>query len=89
VEVARPEGAFYVMIQLPVPDAQDFARWLLTDFERDGETVMVAPGPGFYVGKDRGASEVRLAFVLGEEPLRRAIHLLGEALICYPQRLAA
>jgi aspartate aminotransferase len=89
VSVAQPEGAFYVMIQLPVPDSQNFARWLLTDFERDGETVMVAPGPGFYVGKGRGGSEVRLAYVLKEEHLRRAIYLLGEALIAYPQRLAA
>jgi aspartate aminotransferase len=89
VSVARPEGAFYVMIGLPVADSQAFARWLLTDFERDGETVMVAPGPGFYVGKDRGATEVRLAYVLAEEHLRRAIHLLDEALVAYPQRLAA
>jgi len=89
VSVARPEGAFYVMIQLPVPDSQAFARWLLTDFERDGETVMVAPGPGFYVGKGRGASEVRLAFVLAEEHLRRAIPLLEEALAAYPLRQAA
>ena len=89
VSVARPEGAFYVMIQLPVPDSQAFARWLLTDFERDGETVMVAPGPGFYVGKNRGATEVRLAYVLAERHLQRAIHLLGEALLTYPQRLVA
>jgi aspartate aminotransferase len=87
--VARPEGAFYVMIQLPVSDSQAFARWLLTDFERDGETVMVAPGPGFYVGKGRGTSEVRLAYVLAEEHLRRAVHLLEEALASYPLRQAA
>lgn len=89
VSMARPEGAFYVMIQLPVPDSQAFARWLLTDFEQDGETVMVAPGPGFYVGKGRGASEVRLAYVLAEEHLRRAVYLLGDALAAYPQRRAA
>ncbi len=84
--LAIPEGAFYVMVQLPVPDSQDFARWLLTDFERGGETVMVAPGPGFYVGPDRGRNEVRLAFVLSEKPMRRAIELLGEALAAYPER---
>ncbi|HEX6508353.1 MAG TPA: pyridoxal phosphate-dependent aminotransferase [Chloroflexota bacterium] len=89
VEVAQPEGAFYVMANLPVPDAGAFARWLLTDFERDGETVMVAPGPGFYVGAGRGTSEVRLAYVLAEEQLRRAVDLLGEALAAYPERLAA
>ena len=89
VSVARPEGAFYVMIQLPVRDSQAFARWLLTDFEREGETVMVAPGPGFYVGTNRGTTEVRLAYVLAEHHLQRAIRLLGEALLTYPQRLVA
>jgi aspartate aminotransferase len=84
VTMARPEGAFYVMAGLPVDDAEGFARWLLTDFQRDGETVMVAPGAGFYVTPDMGASEVRLAYVLGEKPLRRAIELLGEALAVYP-----
>jgi aspartate aminotransferase len=89
VEVACPEGAFYVMASLPVPEANLFARWLLTDFERDVETVMVAPGPGFYVTPGRGRHEVRIAYVLAEEKLRRAIELLGEALIAYPERLAA
>ena len=77
------------MVQLPVPDSQAFARWLLTDFERDGETVMVAPGPGFYVGKGRGANEVRLAFVLKEKPCVALSTCWGEALSAYPQRLAA
>jgi aspartate aminotransferase len=89
VGVARPEGAFYVMATLPVPDARDFARWLLTDFSVDGETVMVAPGPGFYVTPNRGQHEVRVAYVLGVEPLRRAMELLRLALLAYPERLAA
>lgn len=89
VSVSRPEGAFYVMATLPVPDANLFARWLLTDFERDGETVMVAPGPGFYVAPGFGAHEVRVAYVLGVERLRRAMELLGDALAAYPGRLAA
>lgn len=89
VSLAQPEGAFYVMAQLPVPETQAFARWLLTDFERDGETVMVAPGPGFYVGKGLGGNEVRLAYVLAEQDLRRAVALVGEALIAYPERRAA
>lgn len=83
VTVAKPEGAFYVMLGLPIPDADHFARWLLTDFERDGETVMVAPGPGFYVTPGLGKQEVRLAYVLGEERLRRAVELLGEAIGSY------
>ncbi|GAC1630872.1 MAG: pyridoxal phosphate-dependent aminotransferase [Chloroflexota bacterium] len=85
--LAKPEGAFYVMVSLPIADANDFGRWLLTDFERDGETVMVAPGPGFYVTPNMGACEVRLAYVLNEAHLRRAVNLLGEALSVYPQRL--
>ena len=88
VTVARPEGAFYVMASLPIADANAFGLWLLTDFERDGETVMVAPGPGFYVTPHMGAREVRLAYVLAEDHLRRAVELLGEALAVYPHRLA-
>jgi len=85
--VAKPEGAFYVMVTLPIADANDFGRWLLTSFQRDGETVMVAPGPGFYVTPNMGAAEVRLAYVLNEDHLRRAVHLLGEALSVYPRTL--
>ena len=81
--VARPEGAFYVMATLPVPDCTDFARWLLTDFERDGETVMVAPGAGFYVTPELGTQEARLAYVLAEDKMRRAVELLGEAVESY------
>lgn len=83
VTVAKPEGAFYVMVRLPVPDSNAFAQWLLTDFERDGETVMVAPGAGFYVNPGLGTQEVRLAYVLGEPHLRRAVELLGEAILSY------
>jgi len=89
VTVAQPEGAFYVMASLPVADANDFARWLLADFEQGGETVMVAPGPGFYVTPGLGGHEVRVAYVLREERLQRAIELLGLALDAYPARLAA
>jgi aspartate aminotransferase len=82
--VARPEGAFYVMVTLPVADTTAFARWLLTDFQRNGETVMVAPGAGFYVTPGLGTREVRLAYVLAEEKMRRAVELLGEAVGSYP-----
>ncbi len=89
VTVARPEGAFYVMAGLPIPESVAFARWLLTDFEQDGETVMVAPGSGFFVTPGLGAHEIRIAYVLGVEKLRRAIELLGAALQAYPERLPA
>lgn len=86
VTVSRPEGAFYVMATLPVTDTTRFARWMLTEFERDGETVMVAPGAGFYVTPGLGGSEIRIAYVLNEHRLRRAMALLGEALEAYPAR---
>ncbi len=74
-----PHGAFYVMASLPVDDTEDFARWLLTDFERDHKTVMVAPGPGFYVTPGLGHREVRIAYVLNTADLEDAMNLLGEA----------
>jgi aspartate aminotransferase len=82
VFLQKPEGAFYCMAQLPVDDADDFAAWLLTDFEHDGATVMVAPGSGFYASA-RGRSEVRIAYVLNEHDLRVSIKLLREALDRY------
>lgn len=76
---AVPEGAFYVQPRLPVGDADAFAQWLLTDFELDGRTVMVAPGNGFYATPGKGRDEVRIAYVLKEEDLRVAMDLLVHA----------
>lgn len=87
VLVRKPEGAFYIFAVLPVDDGERFASWLLTDFRLDGETVMVAPGDGFYLTPGRGTQEVRLAFVLEEESLRRAMIILREALRVYPGRV--
>jgi aspartate aminotransferase len=87
VFLQKPEGAFYCMAQLPVDDADDFAAWLLTDFEHDGASVMVAPGSGFYAS-ERGRSEVRIAYVLNEHDLRTSIELLREALARY-RRIAS
>jgi aspartate aminotransferase len=79
----KPEGAFYVIARLPIRDSEDFAAWLLTDFARDGKTVMVAPAPGFYATPGLGNDEVRIAYVLKEEDLRAAIRLLGVAIPAY------
>jgi len=87
VFLEKPEGAFYCMAQIPVDDADHFAAWLLTDFVHDGATVMVAPGSGFYAS-ERGRSEVRIAYVLKEDDLRRSIELLREALARY-RRIAS
>lgn len=80
----EPQGAFYLMARLPVDESERFCEWLLTDFQSDGETVMLAPGPGFYATPGAGQREVRIAYVLGSEPLRRAVQLLGLALEAYP-----
>jgi len=82
----RPGGAFYMMVRLPVRSSDDFCRWLLDDFSSGGETVMLAPGAGFYATPGRGENEVRIAYVLGEPALGRALELLGEALGRYPRR---
>ena len=83
---AVPEGAFYVQPRLPVGDADAFAQWLLTDFQKDGKTVMVAPGNGFYATEGAGAEEVRIAYVLKEEDLQIAMDLLVEAIKQWNQR---
>ncbi len=80
VKVAKPEGAFYTIPRLPVTDTEEFAKWLLTDFEFEGETVMVAPAAGFYATPGLGLDEIRIAFVLNCDRLRRAMRILGRAL---------
>ena len=82
VELQKPEGAFYCMPRLPVKDADAFARWVLSDFEHDGATVMLAPASGFYASP-LGKSEVRIAYVLNQHDLRRAVEVLRHALARY------
>ena len=84
VYLHKPEGAFYCVARLPVESAEDFAVWLLTDFQHDGATVMVAPANGFYKS-ELGQSEVRIAYVLNEQDLRKSIELLRIALERYKQ----
>ena len=76
-------GAFYCIAELPVEDAEDFAKWLLDSFEHNNETVMVAPAAGFYSTPDTGKNQVRIAYVLKEEDLVRAVEILKEALKQY------
>ena len=76
VLLRKPEGAFYMIVKLPVKDTDDFARWLLTDWQVDGETVMVAPGDGFYATPGLGGDEIRVAYVLETEKLERAARIL-------------
>lgn len=87
VVVKKPEGAFYMIIALPVKDADNFAKWLLSDFRLDGETTMVAPAGGFYSTPDLGKTQIRLAYVLNIEDLKKAINIIREALKVYPDRV--
>jgi len=83
VLVQEPMGAFYVMAQLPVDDADKFQHWLLTEFSDNGETVMFAPGAPFYETPGCGVNEVRLAYVLQQDQLQRAMELLAKGILCY------
>ena len=83
VQVANPKGAFYCIAQLPVKDSDAFARWLLESFDVDGETVMVAPAAGFYSTPDVGLNQIRIAYVLNIESLKKAVNIIKEALKVY------
>jgi aspartate aminotransferase len=86
VVCCKPEGAFYIFVKFPgLDDSEAFARWLLTDFESDKETVMVAPGSGFYATPGKGHDELRLAYVLEEAKIVRAVEVLREGLAAYEQ----
>ncbi len=82
----EPKGAFYLMASLPVDDADAFQRWLLTDFDDRGETVMFAPGEGFYATPGKGKNEIRIAYILRHEDLERAIELLALGIKAYRER---
>jgi aspartate aminotransferase len=80
IVLQKPEGAFYIMAKLPISDGETFARWLLNEFSDNNETVMIAPGEGFYSTPGKGKNEVRLAYVIEAAKLERASHLLLTAL---------
>ena len=79
-------GAFYTIARLPVDDAEHFCAWCLSDFEDQGETIMLAPAAGFYVTLGAGRDEVRIAYVLNKNDLRRSLEILAHALEQYPGR---
>jgi aspartate aminotransferase len=80
----KPKGAFYAIAQLPVDNAEKFAQWLLEEFDYQNETLMVAPAAGFYSTEGEGNNQVRIAYVLNQDSLKRAIKCLEEGLIKYP-----
>ncbi len=79
----KPTGAFYVVVQLPVDDAEEFVIWMLEEFELDGETIMLSPAEGFYATPGLGKNEVRIAYVLNTDTMAHAMNILKEGLKAY------
>ena len=88
VKVSHPIGAFYCIVKLPVEDAEDFSKYLLTDFNDNNQTIMLAPANGFYSTPGVGLNEVRIAFILDSQKLIRAASILEKALMTYPKLLS-
>jgi aspartate aminotransferase len=83
VRVGNPNGAFYCIASLPIDDADKFAQWLLESYDLNGETVMVAPGAGFYSTPGIGLNEIRIAYVLKKEDLIKSVAILKDAIAVY------
>ncbi len=83
----KPQGAFYCIAKFPIDSAERFCQWLLEDFEYEGATVMMAPANGFYATQGLGIQEARIAYVLEQDSLKKAVKCLEEALKVYPGRL--
>ena len=83
VKVAKPKGAFYCIVELPVHDADAFAQWLLEKFRVQNQTIMIAPAAGFYATKGLGQNQVRIAYVLKKEDLIASVNILKKGLEAY------
>ena len=79
----KPKGAFYCGVELPIDDSDKFAQWLLEKYSKNNETIMVAPMTGFYSNPELGKKQVRIAYVLKSEDLKRSVELLKLALEKY------
>lgn len=79
----KPTGAFYVMVKLPIEDAEDFVKFMLTDFDVDNETVMMAPAEGFYATPGLGRNEVRISYCLNSDDLKKAMNIFAKGLEKY------
>jgi aspartate aminotransferase len=86
VLVRKPEGAFYICARIPVDDSNSFAEWMVREFHDNGETVLLSPADGFYATPGLGRDEVRIAYVLEEEKLKRAMEIFVAGLSCYSGR---
>lgn len=87
IVIHKPQGAFYIIVRLPIEDSEHFVRWMLTEFSLENQTVMVAPAQGFYSTPGKGLNEVRIAYVLKESDLRKAITVFKAGLEKYKRRL--
>ncbi|WP_295162068.1 pyridoxal phosphate-dependent aminotransferase [uncultured Brachyspira sp.] len=87
VVMREPEGAFYVLAKLPVKDAEDFAVWLIKDFNIDNETVMFAPAEGFYATEGLGKDKIRISYTIDSKDLKKAMKILKEGLIKYKKEV--
>ncbi len=83
IVIHKPQGAFYIIVRLPIQDSEHFVQWMLTDFHHENKTVMVAPAQGFYCTPGKGKDEVRIAYVLKEEDLKQAVVVFKEGLKKY------
>jgi aspartate aminotransferase len=81
----KPTGAFYVVVKLPIEDADEFAKWLLTDFSYDNKTVMVAPAEGFYATPGLGKDEIRISYCLNSDDLKDAMEVIAKGLAKFVQ----
>ena len=81
-----PMGAFYTVARLPIDNSERFCRWLLEEFQDEGQTVMLAPASGFYTDPQMGQDEVRIAYAISKDELAKALTVLQHALAVYPGR---
>eukprot|EP01095_Lingulamoeba_sp_RSL-Kostka_P001882 TRINITY_DN1266_c0_g1_i1.p1 TRINITY_DN1266_c0_g1~~TRINITY_DN1266_c0_g1_i1.p1 ORF type:complete len:427 (+),score=185.79 TRINITY_DN1266_c0_g1_i1:76-1281(+) len=89
VTCLSPSGAFYAMANLGGIKTEHFCKWVLTDFEFEGKTVLVSPGAGFYTTPGYGESEIRIAYVLNKDRLKTALDVLEKAIIAYHEQFPA
>lgn len=87
VFLSKTTRCFYCIAKFPIDSAERFCQWLLEDFEYEGATVMMAPANGFYATQGLGIQEARIAYVLEQDSLKKAVKCLEEALKVYPGRL--
>jgi aspartate aminotransferase len=85
VVALKPQGAFYTIVKLPVDNADRFSEWILKDFHLNNETIMLAPANGFYATPGKGDDEVRIAFVLNVDDMRRSMQILRKGLKVYQE----